>query len=693
MHTRRLARPAWLTGRVIRAVDAVSLLLGTLLLAFRFLEFHRLLAPVAAPTLDVLRASLPHAPPAGYGWWSWWDQSWYIESALAWARLDLDPALHWYPPGYPLLGALFSSLTPADPFTEPDLLCLVGSMWLFAAIAGQVLGRAPLGRSLGAWLFVAINAGSKRMLWAWVVPWTTTPETVCLLICLLGTIRFTRQATRWDAALAGFGAAATLAFRPADAAVVGGVCAAVALCALVVQRPGWQAGSRIAVAALAGAAVPIVGFGAAYLAVNGLRADGYLTVSAAYGFEWRLLPLRWVIIMIDPQPLFIDGNGLAQVFPWIATGLAGMLACVGSRLVCPGIPRLAHWAVLAGVMLDTLQFVCYRDLHPDFLWQNGIYHYFKWTLPFFGLYTLALLRALLAGPRLVPALALAAVIPGLFMWRVGVSDPVALASPADDRTLSLPHGLSNLRDVLFVRTAPGQTALIPFGSEIRSSDRTFRSTYDFKLTPWSETLMVQPLRPMPDAQAVLVVPPFSYALDTMTPPVLAHTAIQWGLPCWDDPRRASCRTAFPLPAPNLATGRSVRFGTRADGEVYRLAGLSPAEPEGDWTDGERATLWFRLAPGAGPLAIEMSAHGFVPLGGPARVTAYVNGVEAGRWRFGAATETARSTVPPSALRPDGNVVLDLIVASPRAPSHYSATSDSRALGIQLHSLRITEARP
>ncbi len=137
-------------------------------------------------------------------------------------------------------------------------------------------------------------------------------------------------------------------------------------------------------AAVAGAAVPLLGFGAAYLAVDGLRADGYLLSSAGYGFEWRLLPLRWVILMIDPKPLFIDGQGLAQVFPWIVPGLVGMVALLLARRV--SVPRFVHWAVVAAVMADVVQFLCYRDLHPDYLWQNGVYHYFKWTLPFFGLY-------------------------------------------------------------------------------------------------------------------------------------------------------------------------------------------------------------------------------------------------------------------------------------------------------------------
>ena len=59
------------------------------------------------------------------GWWHWSDQGRYVRAALAWASGDLDPARHWYLPGYPLLGAAFAWLTPAQPFYLPDLAGLV----------------------------------------------------------------------------------------------------------------------------------------------------------------------------------------------------------------------------------------------------------------------------------------------------------------------------------------------------------------------------------------------------------------------------------------------------------------------------------------------------------------------------------------------------------------------------------------
>ncbi len=668
----------------LRWIGPLSLLLATLAVAGRFLELHALLAPPAAPTLAALAAAPQLVPPPGFGWWSWLDQHFYLQSALAWAQGDLSPALHWYPPGYALLGAAFSHVTPADPFMLPDLLCLLGALWLFAAVGAQLIG-ARFGGSLAAWLFVATTAVPKQVMTAWVVPWTTTPATPCLLACVLATVRLTRRPAPADGFVAGLAAAATLAFRPADAAVVGGVCAVVAIAALVARWPGRREAGRIVAAAVAGAALPVAGFGAAYLAVSGLRPDGYLVASADFGFEWRLLPLRWIILMVDPQPLFIDGQGLAQVFPWIVTGLAGMAACLWR----PTAPRLAHAALVGAVLADVAQFLCYRDLHPDYLWQNGVYHYFKWTLPVFALYTALLLRALLLGPRVAPALALAAVLPGLFAWRLTLADGQALPLPADARSLALPHGLSHLDDVVLARTRPGQTQLIPVGTELRTQGHSYRSSADFKLTPWSETLMVQPLRAMPAAPATLVLAADSYALDPAVAPVLARVRPVWGWPCWFWPERRACQSAFLLPAPELSPGRSVGFGTGHDGEVYRLAGLATSEPDGDWTDGPHASLSFRLPPGAGgPFTLELTAIGFAPTGVPSPVTLYANGVPAGQMAFGRDASTQHGLIPAAAIGPDGNVQLDIAVADPRTPTRYTVTSDTRALGIRIMALRL-----
>lgn len=82
---------------------------------------------------------------AGYdqGWWAaGWDQPRYLRAALAWASGTLDPAEHWYLPGYSLLAAPFVHVTPANPFLLPNLALLLASLWLTAALAARLVPRS-----------------------------------------------------------------------------------------------------------------------------------------------------------------------------------------------------------------------------------------------------------------------------------------------------------------------------------------------------------------------------------------------------------------------------------------------------------------------------------------------------------------------------------------------------------------------
>ncbi len=674
----RTAAPSRSLFRFAPLVDWAALLFAACLLALRFLELHHAIAPTVVPTS--FGEPVPGWKPApGFGWWSWFDQNLYLQAALAWIRGDLSPAAHWYPPGYPLLGAAFARLTPLDPFMVPDLLCEVAALWLFATITARLLPAWPLGRTLGAILFVASSVYPKTVAAAWVVPWTTTPATVCLLLCLLGTIRFVELARRGDAALAAFGAATALAFRPGDAAVVGAVCIAAILATMLLRWRGLHPAAQIVGAALAGALPPLLLFGAAYLMTSGLREDGYLAGSRAYGFEWGLLPLRWVLLMISPRPLFLEGEGLAQAFPWIMPGLAGLLAALLTRRG----RWLVHAVVAGSIVLDTVQFLCYRDLHPDYLWANGVYHYFKWTLPFYALYGVLILRALAAGPRLVAAGAVAVVAFGLCAWRVEVTDAQALPLP-EAQAVALPHGLSSLRDVLFLRTLPGEAAYLPVGAAIETDGERYKSLESFKLTPWPETLMVQPLRAMPDAAATLHLPP-AYRLDTAVAPVLARQSLAWGLPCWFRPERMACQTSFVLPPPPLAVGQTIRFGADGDGGEYLAGGMSLLDPAFTWTVAPQAALTFDLPVMNASPVLELTAAGFVPRGYPAiRAAVFVNGVPAGDFAFGADPQTVRIKLPPG-----GEVWVAFAIANPRAPASLDRTSaDMRPLGVQLRSMRV-----
>ena len=462
------------------------------------------------------------------GWWAWWDQGWYQRAAAAWAHGETAPGFHWYLPGYSLLGAPFVRLTPADPFLAPNLACLIGTLWLFCGIAARVLRGVPIGARwrvpLACGLFVASTALPEKVLWSWVVPWTTTPETLCIYGALFGAIRLMEGARRRDAFLAGFASVAIAGFRPLDAAVVMLAIGAVAGPALLLRR---QVRPALLIAAACGAAVPAVIFGGAYALVWGAEPSGYVTLSQQFGFDLRLLPLRWVTLMIDPRPLYPEGRGLTAVFFWILPGLAGMAAAL---VAARAAGRVLHLMIVVAVIGDLLLFLIYRDLHPTGLWRFGNYHYFKWMLPLFALYALRFGAMALGDGRSRAAMAAAgmgAIL--LTCWRADLVQIGTIPNP-DGNTISIPGGLTPIDVAVLVQGRGVGLPTIASGEAAITDGPGLRYGSDFVIYDEGSRMRIVPLRVLPAAMTTV-----RFAEGTVLesePATLARQAVHWGLPFW-----------------------------------------------------------------------------------------------------------------------------------------------------------------
>ena len=460
------------------------------------------------------------------GWWAWWDQGLYQKAAAAWADGVTDPLFHWYLPGYPLLGAAFVRVTPADPFLLPNLASLLGTLWLFCGVASRLLDDVPLRVPAACGLFVATSL-SPRVLWSWVVPWTTTPETVCIFGALLGTMRLVEGGRRRDAVLTGLATAAIAGFRPADAAVVGLAICAVAGPALLSSRRRLPA---ILMAAGGGAMIPLLAFGGAHLASWGARLSSYLVLSSRIGFEPRLFALRWVTLMLDPHPLYPGGRGFAGVFFWVLPGFAGMAAAL---LAARRGGALAHRLVVGALVGDVALFLTYRDLHPTGLWDHGNYHYFKWTLPLFALYAFRLLPTVMMRDKRRPAAITAAclAIPALSCWQAGVSLSEPLQADKEGLSITVASGLCPVSAMVLVPGhGPGAPPVVN-GSAETASGTVLRYGFDFVIYGTDETLRIVPLRPLPPEPTIVRFSKDTY-VDQELAPLLVRQTIAWGLPFW-----------------------------------------------------------------------------------------------------------------------------------------------------------------
>ncbi len=475
---------------------------------------------------------VPAAYTEGGGWSTWADQSKYLEAARAWAAWDLTPARHWYPPGYPLLGALLLPITPSDRFLLPDLACLIASQFACAALARRMFPQVRFAGLVGSAAFLVASVGTLAGLKSWLIPWTTTPEAALTFTALVAVLRLAEHPGIGRALLAGSAIGGIVFFRPADAgpvALAAAVALAPRLCAMPMRRAaGIAAASVCATMAMAAADAGIIA------ATSGFGPDTYYALSAHFGFELRLLPLRWVSLVIDGRPIF-DGvgteriepglhRGLAEGFPWIIAGAGGIAACWFHR------DKRIHILLTTWLVLHLALVLCYRDLHIEGVWLYGNYHYFKVTQPVFLLYAVLLAARLVdRATRWRAAVAAVVAVVLLFGWRASLIPVAEQAVPSVPGGIATPS-LGSLDDAAIV-PGTGTWEAIYYGKHVLTiGGRQFLSRYDFRLYPRRDDLLLVPLRPLPPSPGELAVAD-GVRVETNVPVAKLRQAISFGVPC------------------------------------------------------------------------------------------------------------------------------------------------------------------
>ncbi len=462
----------------------------------------------------------PHNVP----WLGWADQGHYLDSAFAWRHWDLTPSKHNYPPVYPMLGAVFTDLMPWQPFAIPDTLCLVAAALLFQRLAARLFPGALAWLIAAPVIFAVAAVRLKILREIWFTPWTTTAAVPLQLLALLLALRYREGPAPRRAAAWGLTLGVLAGVRPVDSALL------LAVTGAFVASPPWRNAKAVlgdAAAAAAGLAAALVPIGLLHLAAHQFSVGRYLQGSAGVGFEWRLLPLRWVLLVIDSRPLTAEYAGMAAGIPWFAPGIAGLLyACL---IRGPG--RAAWRLVTAAILLHLAVYLCYRDLEPGGLWRFHNVHYFKWIFPFLLLAGALLVTALAGAKTRGPAaLSLAAVLP-LFLLRAEfrLGARTALTSPR--MGVALPAGFPTVWDAAFVPIAGAWWPIYCGRTTLATAARSYSNVSDFKLFPKDGGAMLLPLRPLP-ASGLRLIPGPNTSIIPNAPVVYGTVRIVPGLPCF-----------------------------------------------------------------------------------------------------------------------------------------------------------------
>jgi hypothetical protein len=316
------------------------------------------------------------------GWWGWWDQSKYLESARALARGDLAPERHWYPFGYSLLGAPFARMWPAHPFVLVNLAALLLTALAFLGFARRV----GVGAGVAALLFLGSAVVDPLLLRQWAVPWNSSPTAAVIWGLLY--VAAGHFAGRPRPFLLGALAAAVGLLRPTDLLVAVTVLAVVGVFEL--RRAGIGAWATVWRVALGGA-VPVALVLALHVSVYGLSPSPYMQLSGNLGFSLHAYGWKAFNLLIEPRAWWQAGEGLLHRHGWLAVSLLALPFALASgwAMAMLAIAAVAHVAL----------YVAYVDLLPSGFWLFLNVHYFKWVMPAFALTGWVGVRAALATPR------------------------------------------------------------------------------------------------------------------------------------------------------------------------------------------------------------------------------------------------------------------------------------------------------
>ena len=467
-------------------------------------------------------------PQVPLGWWSWWDQAKYLDSAQALSRGVLAPDRHWYPLGYPVLAAPFLQWSRGHPFLPVNLASLLLCMAAFLAFARRI----GVGRGWAVVLFLLGTAGSRTLFEGWLVPWNTTPVAACLWLLLAATAA--HMAGERRPLLIGMLAAAIPLLRPTEALLAAPCVLAAVAASLWPSRA--QRGHEVRVGAAVGPAEgggapagPARGgrvrdlvlmaagglllaapYGLLHWRIYGLQTPPYLAMSAGIGFTLQDLGWKAYVLLVDPREWFLEGRGLLSLAPYAALAGAGLVVAWAHGRAAGLL------AVLVG--LHGVLYLSYVDLLPVGMWRFFNVHYWQWALPGLALLAFLVLRDLSRWRR-APGFPLAPLA-------VAATLPLLLLRPAP---VEVPAG-TPAKMLAYAGTPPTFEAAYLGAPALRDSAGDVRGLGALRALPVPGGMRVYALRRPFGDDPVWTAPPPGWT--DAGPPVRYGIAWRLAVPCW-----------------------------------------------------------------------------------------------------------------------------------------------------------------
>ena len=579
------------------------------------------------------------------GWWGWFDQGKYLLATNAFTHWDLSPEHHFYPPLYPLLGAIFVHLWSMHPFFIVDSLALLWFAYSFLKISQRYVGFGAASAILILTLVVNVKIFEQ-----FVIPWTTTVAAALFSIGFYGIYLIEERAPagRDNGVNIGLGVSFLFSLflgllvplRPIDAVSSLPIWVSYVVILWINLKPHEHARLKRILPHLltlfCGGMLGVLMFFAFNLAVDGSVLGGYFkSTASASGYFLKDLPEKFISLFLDGYSLYLEPkSGLIDHYPWLLISLAGLVYAVirGDSLLR---------AIACCILLQFALYLPYGDLLPNGLWRYMNIHYFKWSFPYLGLLAWLFVRYLwrqwsenrnfsivlflITGLGMLVILSLRLQLE----YRYGAH---MLMSRENNRIVTRIDLGKNSRQLDFIDLLGNANGFneIYFGNhQLWLDGRELTKVHDFRMLPAPWGLRILFIRPVV-AQSVKVDFDENLKLADMLPVVrtgIYHYHLGLPKPLWRE-KDAAITTPYRI-------GDLIDFSNTGASDLYTVGGWSGPESWGRWTSGTEASIKLHLLNGMdSDLKLILYGGAYVNNEHPEQVVdAKINGKSAARLIF------------------------------------------------------------
>jgi hypothetical protein len=619
------------------------------------------------------------------GWWTWWDQSKYLQSARAFSIGNLSSAEHWYPPGYALLAAPMQIFSASHAFFFINAACFLIVAYCFVRICSFF----EVNKFSATAIFIFSVILNSRIFEQFVVPWTTTPTTALYyIIFLLFICGHTNLRT---CALISFLSGLIFLFRPTDIITTVPVLIYISYQifykARNCTRPYVSFSQNMAAMFFCGAIGPIT-YLAIYLSIYGFTLSDYMKLSQKIGFLFSSIPFKLYVLFVDPHSTYDTGQGILNLNPWIFISLIGMLAF--------STKNIKSFILILSMVMHICFYAAYLDLLPTGLWRYLNIHYFKWVFPFFGLFAWLAIKDLvnLRNIRFYAVLGFSS----LFVLSIRLYPTAVTASSVEitkDNHFAITFVNPKTIQALDFPLRDGFPESLMFEPhELHGDGKEIKNISDFRVLsmPFGIRMLFHRPTTVKQLTGTLKGP---VALNADNPLLIARKfSLDWGMPCWI--KRDACPGSSMLLDFPYEYGSEIVFNSSGNSSKYTQTGWSSPEPWGRWTDSHEASLLIPLdlntLASEGNLTLTAEIEAFVSDKHSSQpFSIKVNGtqVSSESFQLGDGIREISANIPSNLARQESPLSIIIVLEDPISPAKLGISNDKRMLGIGLHRIRIS----